>query len=101
MISFETFLLLLDLSEDSGVKTKPHDEPKSGGFPVIPPIGETYMVQNWTSVSAVYSSISSVLPDYDDGPQEHRENKPRDAEYSEDTDCDDSSLPEDSPEVYF
>ncbi|XP_008324263.1 tyrosine-protein phosphatase non-receptor type 13 isoform X2 [Cynoglossus semilaevis] len=63
-----------DLSEDSGVKTKPHDEPKSGGFPVIPPI------------------------DYDDGPQEHREDKPRDAEYSEDTDCDDSSLPEDSPE---
>ncbi|XP_058472827.1 tyrosine-protein phosphatase non-receptor type 13 isoform X1 [Solea solea] len=66
-----------DLSEDSGVKTKlctPHDELKSGSFPPIPPI------------------------DYDDGPLEQRGETEKDEEFSEDTDCDGSSLPEDSPE---
>ncbi|KAM9734915.1 tyrosine-protein phosphatase non-receptor type 13 isoform 2-T2 [Menidia menidia] len=61
-----------DLSEDSGVKTRlctPLDDRKSGGVPSIPPI------------------------DYEDGPEELR----RDEELSEDTDCDGSSLPEDSP----
>nr|XP_019937658.1 PREDICTED: tyrosine-protein phosphatase non-receptor type 13 isoform X3 [Paralichthys olivaceus] len=65
-----------DLSEDSGVKTKlcsPHDEMKSGGFPPIPPI------------------------DYEDGPEQRREAE-HSADFSEDTDCDGSSLPEDSPE---
>ncbi|CAG5867744.1 unnamed protein product [Menidia menidia] len=61
-----------DLSEDSGVKTRlctPLDDRKSGGVPSIPPI------------------------DYEDGPEDLR----RDGELSEDTDCDGSSLPEDSP----
>ncbi|XP_035040325.2 tyrosine-protein phosphatase non-receptor type 13 isoform X2 [Hippoglossus stenolepis] len=65
-----------DLSEDSGVKTKlcsPHDETKSGGFPPIPPI------------------------DYEDDPEQRREAE-HSADFSEDTDCDGSSLPEDSPE---
>ncbi|KAM6975314.1 tyrosine-protein phosphatase non-receptor type 13 isoform 1-T1 [Tautogolabrus adspersus] len=63
-----------DLSEDSGVKTKlfaPKSELKSGSFPPIPPI------------------------DYED--EEKRETE-HSAELSEDTDCDGSSLPEDSPE---
>ncbi|KAM9841573.1 tyrosine-protein phosphatase non-receptor type 13 [Aulostomus maculatus] len=66
-----------DVSEDSGVKTKlgsPHDELKSGSFPPIPPI------------------------DYDDGPLEQVRNAEHSGELSEDTDCDGSSLPEDSPE---
>ncbi|XP_050928891.1 LOW QUALITY PROTEIN: tyrosine-protein phosphatase non-receptor type 13 [Lates calcarifer] len=66
-----------DLSEDSGVKTKlstPHDELKSGSFPPIPPI------------------------DYDDGPLEQKRETEHSAEFSEDTDCDGSSLPDDSPE---
>ncbi|TKS84339.1 Tyrosine-protein phosphatase non-receptor type 13 [Collichthys lucidus] len=66
-----------DLSEDSGAKTKLstlHDELKSGGFPEIPPI------------------------DYDDGPLEQKRETEHSAELSEDTDCDGSSLPEDSPE---
>lgn len=40
-------LLLTDLSEDSGVKTKlcpPHNEPKAG-VPTIPPIGTGSTVQ--------------------------------------------------------
>ncbi|XP_069026225.1 tyrosine-protein phosphatase non-receptor type 13 isoform X2 [Embiotoca jacksoni] len=66
-----------DLSEDSGVKTKlciPHDELKSGSLPPIPPT------------------------DYEDGPLKHKKETEQSAELSEDTDCDGSSLPEDSPE---
>ncbi|XP_059213928.1 tyrosine-protein phosphatase non-receptor type 13 [Centropristis striata] len=66
-----------DLSEDSGVKTKQftlRDELKSGGFPPIPPI------------------------DYEDDPLEQKRETEHSAELSEDTDCDGSSLPEDSPE---
>uniref|UniRef100_A0A8D3A1S3 Tyrosine-protein phosphatase non-receptor type 13 n=1 Tax=Scophthalmus maximus TaxID=52904 RepID=A0A8D3A1S3_SCOMX len=66
-----------DLSEDSGVKTKlctPHDQLKSGGFPAIPPI------------------------DYEDDPLDQRRETEHSADFSEDTDCDGSSLPEDSPE---
>uniref|UniRef100_A0A3B5B3N0 Tyrosine-protein phosphatase non-receptor type 13 n=1 Tax=Stegastes partitus TaxID=144197 RepID=A0A3B5B3N0_9TELE len=66
-----------DLSEDSGVKTKlctPHDELKSGRGPAIPPI------------------------DYEDGRLEQKRDTEQSAELSEDTDCDGSSLPEDSPE---
>uniref|UniRef100_A0A3P8TL35 Tyrosine-protein phosphatase non-receptor type 13 n=1 Tax=Amphiprion percula TaxID=161767 RepID=A0A3P8TL35_AMPPE len=66
-----------DLSEDSGVKTKlctPHEELKSGNFPPIPPI------------------------DYEDGRLEQKRETEQSAELSEDTDCDGSSLPEDSPE---
>ncbi|KAM7368864.1 hypothetical protein PAMP_013169 [Pampus punctatissimus] len=66
-----------DLSEDSGVKTKlcsPHDDLKSGGFPQLPQI------------------------DYEDGPVEQQRQTDQSAELSEDTDCDGSSLPEDSPE---
>uniref|UniRef100_UPI0037E90D58 tyrosine-protein phosphatase non-receptor type 13 n=1 Tax=Semicossyphus pulcher TaxID=241346 RepID=UPI0037E90D58 len=66
-----------DLSEDSGVKTKllaSQDERKSGGFPLIPPI------------------------DYEDDPDERKGETEHSAELSEDTDCDGSSLPEDSPE---
>ncbi|XP_070780338.1 tyrosine-protein phosphatase non-receptor type 13 isoform X2 [Enoplosus armatus] len=66
-----------DLSEDSGAKTKLrtlHDELKYGGFPLIPPI------------------------DYEDGPLEQKRETEHSAELSEDTDCDGSSLPEDSPE---
>ncbi|XP_030291988.1 tyrosine-protein phosphatase non-receptor type 13 isoform X2 [Sparus aurata] len=63
-----------DMSEDSGVKTKLralHDELKSGNYPSLPPA------------------------DYEeDGPRETEHS----AELSEDTDCDGSSLPEDSPE---
>ncbi|XP_041815653.1 tyrosine-protein phosphatase non-receptor type 13 isoform X2 [Chelmon rostratus] len=66
-----------DLSEDSRVKSKLrtlHDELKSGSFPPIPPI------------------------DYEDGPLEKKREMEHSAELSEDTDCDGSSLPEDSPE---
>ncbi|XP_028273173.1 tyrosine-protein phosphatase non-receptor type 13 isoform X3 [Parambassis ranga] len=66
-----------DLSDDSGVKSKlctPHDQLKSGSFPPIPPI------------------------DYDDDPLEEKLATEQSAELSEDTDCDGSSLPEDSPE---
>ncbi|XP_051794612.1 tyrosine-protein phosphatase non-receptor type 13 isoform X4 [Acanthochromis polyacanthus] len=66
-----------DLSEDSGVKTKlctPHDELKSGNIPPIPPI------------------------DYEDGRLEQKKETEQSADLSEDTDCDGSSLPEDSPE---
>ncbi|XP_074474220.1 tyrosine-protein phosphatase non-receptor type 13 isoform X2 [Sebastes fasciatus] len=66
-----------DLSEDSGAKTKLfslHDELKSGSCPPIPPI------------------------DYGDDPLEHKRETENSAELSEDTDCDGSSLPEDSPE---
>ncbi|KAF7670466.1 hypothetical protein LDENG_00124820 [Lucifuga dentata] len=66
-----------DLSEDSGVKMKlctPQEELKSGSFPTIPPI------------------------DYDDGSLEQKREAEQSAELSEDTDCDGSSLPEDSPE---
>ncbi|XP_070706328.1 tyrosine-protein phosphatase non-receptor type 13 isoform X2 [Pempheris klunzingeri] len=66
-----------DLSDDSGAKTKLytlHDELKSGGFPPIPPI------------------------DYEDAPVEQKRDMDPSAELSEDTDCDGSSLPEDSPE---
>ncbi|XP_029371223.1 tyrosine-protein phosphatase non-receptor type 13 isoform X2 [Echeneis naucrates] len=65
-----------DLSEDSGVKTKlrsPQNELSAGG-PTIPPI------------------------DYEDGPLEQKRETEHSAEFSEDTDCDGSSLPEDSPE---
>ncbi|KAK0146162.1 Tyrosine-protein phosphatase non-receptor type 13 [Merluccius polli] len=67
-----------DVSEDSGVKTKmatPRDGLRSGGVPpLLPPI------------------------DYDmDAAEERRESDPT-TELSEDTDCDGSSLPEDSPE---
>uniref|UniRef100_M3ZQQ9 Tyrosine-protein phosphatase non-receptor type 13 n=1 Tax=Xiphophorus maculatus TaxID=8083 RepID=M3ZQQ9_XIPMA len=60
-----------DLSEDSGVTTKLRMlvEQKSTNILAIPPI------------------------DYDDGPLEEK----KDTELSEDTDCDGSSLPEDSP----
>ncbi|KAK5852166.1 hypothetical protein PBY51_023658 [Eleginops maclovinus] len=66
-----------DLSEDSGAKTKMftlNDELKSRGFPSIPPI------------------------DYEDEPLEQKRQTDHSAELSEDTDCDGSSLPEDSPE---
>ncbi|KAG7241129.1 hypothetical protein INR49_025872 [Caranx melampygus] len=66
-----------DLSEDSGVKTKLcplHNEPKAG-VPPIPPI------------------------DYEDGSHEQKRETEHSAEFSEDTDCDGSSLPEDSPEL--
>ncbi|XP_041825930.1 tyrosine-protein phosphatase non-receptor type 13 isoform X2 [Melanotaenia boesemani] len=65
-----------DVSEDSGVKSKlctPHDELKSSSIPSIPPI------------------------DYEDGPQELKNETEQTAELSEDTDCDEWSLPEDSP----
>ncbi|KAM4634950.1 tyrosine-protein phosphatase non-receptor type 13 isoform 3-T4 [Polymixia lowei] len=66
-----------DVSEDSGVKTKmctPHDGLKSGSLPVIPPI------------------------DYEAGSPEQRRETEQSTQLSEDTDCDGSSLPEDSPE---
>ncbi|XP_041666705.1 tyrosine-protein phosphatase non-receptor type 13 isoform X2 [Cheilinus undulatus] len=66
-----------DLSEDSGVKTKllaSKDERKTSSFPTIPPI------------------------DYEDDPLEEKRVMEHSAELSEDTDCDGSSLPEDSPE---
>uniref|UniRef100_A0A7N8XY51 Tyrosine-protein phosphatase non-receptor type 13 n=1 Tax=Mastacembelus armatus TaxID=205130 RepID=A0A7N8XY51_9TELE len=66
-----------DLSEDSGVKAKLltlHNELKSGSLPPIPP------------------------PDYDDSPLEKKREMEQSADFSEDTDCDGSSLPEDSPE---
>ncbi|KAM8827703.1 tyrosine-protein phosphatase non-receptor type 13 isoform 2-T2 [Spinachia spinachia] len=64
-------------SEQSGAKTEPftlHDVLKAGGCPPIPPI------------------------DYEDDPLGHKREAGLSAELSEDTDCDGSSLPEDSPE---
>ncbi|XP_034565082.1 tyrosine-protein phosphatase non-receptor type 13 isoform X2 [Notolabrus celidotus] len=66
-----------DLSDDSGANTTliaPGSERKSISFPPIPPI------------------------DYEDDPLEHKRVSERSAELSEDTDCDGSSLPDDSPE---
>ncbi|XP_034402863.1 tyrosine-protein phosphatase non-receptor type 13 isoform X4 [Cyclopterus lumpus] len=66
-----------DLSEDSGAKTQPfplRNELKRVGCPAIPPI------------------------DYEDDPLGHKRETEHSAELSEDTDCDGSSLPEDSPE---
>ncbi|KAM3873959.1 tyrosine-protein phosphatase non-receptor type 13 [Diretmus argenteus] len=66
-----------DVSEDSGVKTKlctPHDELRSGRLPSLPPI------------------------DYEVGSIEQNPETEQNTELSEDTDCDGSSLPEDSPE---
>ncbi|XP_038130998.1 tyrosine-protein phosphatase non-receptor type 13 isoform X2 [Cyprinodon tularosa] len=64
-----------DLSDDSGVTTKPQmsAEQKSINVPGLPPI------------------------DYDDGPPVDKTEPEHSAEHSEDTDCDGSSLPEDSP----
>ncbi|KAM4720013.1 tyrosine-protein phosphatase non-receptor type 13 isoform 2-T3 [Anableps anableps] len=64
-----------DLSEDSGVTTKLRmpAEQQSTNIPTIPPI------------------------DYNDCPLEEKKLAERSAELSEDTDCDGSSLPEDSP----
>ncbi|KAM9306684.1 tyrosine-protein phosphatase non-receptor type 13 isoform 2-T2 [Pholidichthys leucotaenia] len=65
-----------DVSNDRGKKTKLHsllDELKSGSVPPVPPT------------------------DYDRAPEQ--EKTERSAELSEDTDCDGSSLPEDSPET--
>ena len=42
--------------------------------------------------------MSPCFTDYDDGPLEQKDTE-NSAELSEDTDCDGSSLPEDSPEV--
>ncbi|KAL0965911.1 hypothetical protein UPYG_G00287730 [Umbra pygmaea] len=70
-----------DNCEDSGEKTKrqsSHDDNESTSLPYIPPI------------------------DYNAGPMEQRTRKDGEKEYtelSEDTDCDGSSLPEDSPET--
>ncbi len=43
--------------------------------------------------------MCSCFTDYEDGPLEQRRETENSAELSEDTDCDGSSLPEDSPEV--
>ncbi|KAJ3605309.1 hypothetical protein NHX12_027358 [Muraenolepis orangiensis] len=66
-----------DVSEDSGVKTKmgtPRSDLRPGNIPPLPPI------------------------DYDVDGAEDRRGSEQTAELSEDTDCDGSSLPEDSPE---
>ncbi|TNN53356.1 hypothetical protein EYF80_036423 [Liparis tanakae] len=72
-----SFWLLSDVSEDSGAKSPfpLRNELKPGGRPVIPPI------------------------DYEEDPLGHDGETQHSAELSEDTDCDGSSLPEDSPEV--
>uniref|UniRef100_A0A665WTZ5 Protein tyrosine phosphatase non-receptor type 13 n=1 Tax=Echeneis naucrates TaxID=173247 RepID=A0A665WTZ5_ECHNA len=41
------------------------------------------------------------LTDYEDGPLEQKRETEHSAEFSEDTDCDGSSLPEDSPELFY
>ncbi|XP_051536746.1 tyrosine-protein phosphatase non-receptor type 13-like isoform X3 [Myxocyprinus asiaticus] len=67
-----------DVSEDSGVKTKlqtPSEQSKSNNPPPLPPI------------------------DYDTGSLEKLKETEGSVNLSEDTDCDDSSLPEDSPET--
>ncbi|XP_030005570.1 tyrosine-protein phosphatase non-receptor type 13 isoform X2 [Sphaeramia orbicularis] len=66
-----------DLSDERGVSTQlcaPHTEMKPSSYPPIPPI------------------------DYDDGSLEQKRETEQSTELSEDTDCDGSSLPEDSPE---
>ncbi|XP_056288905.1 tyrosine-protein phosphatase non-receptor type 13-like [Pseudoliparis swirei] len=65
-----------DVSEDSGAKTlfPLRNELKPGSCPVLPPI------------------------DYEEDPLGHKRETQHSAELSEDTDCDGSSLPEDSPE---
>lgn len=65
-----------DLNDEYGVNTKlsaPLNESKSSGYPLIPPI------------------------DYDDGSHGHNKEMEQSTELSEDTDCDGSSLPDDSP----
>ncbi|KAK7131478.1 hypothetical protein R3I94_016564 [Phoxinus phoxinus] len=67
-----------DVSEDSGVKTKlqtPSEQRKSSNLPPLPPI------------------------DYDTGSLEKGKGTEGSGDLSEDTDCDGSSLPEDSPET--
>ncbi|XP_051533072.1 tyrosine-protein phosphatase non-receptor type 13 isoform X2 [Myxocyprinus asiaticus] len=67
-----------EVSEDSGVKTKlqtPSEQSKSNNPPPLPPI------------------------DYDTGSLEKRKETEGSVNLSEDTDCDGSSLPEDSPET--
>ncbi|XP_051959846.1 tyrosine-protein phosphatase non-receptor type 13 isoform X2 [Xyrauchen texanus] len=67
-----------EVSEDSGVKTKlqtPSEQSKSINPPPLPPI------------------------DYDTGSLEKLKEKEGSVDLSEDTDCDGSSLPEDSPET--
>ncbi|XDV38358.1 hypothetical protein PO909_007793 [Leuciscus waleckii] len=67
-----------DVSEDSGVKTKlqtPSEQSKSISSPPLPPI------------------------DYDTGSLEKGKGTEGSGDLSEDTDCDGSSLPEDSPET--
>ncbi|TRY98648.1 hypothetical protein DNTS_005895 [Danionella cerebrum] len=67
-----------DVSEDSEVKTKhtPSEQSKNGSPPPLPPI------------------------DYERGSLEKTKTADGTAELSEDTDCDGSSLPEDSPETF-
>ncbi|XP_051955635.1 tyrosine-protein phosphatase non-receptor type 13-like isoform X5 [Xyrauchen texanus] len=68
-----------DVSEDSGVKTKlqtPSEQSKSNNPPTLPPI------------------------DYDTGSLGKLKETEGSVDLSEDTDCDGSSLPEDSPETY-
>ncbi|XP_055009730.1 tyrosine-protein phosphatase non-receptor type 13 isoform X3 [Boleophthalmus pectinirostris] len=66
-----------DLSAEYGMKSKPSPPPldgsKSSGYPELPPI------------------------DYDDGSLDQNKEMDQSTELSEDTDCDGSSLPEDSP----
>ncbi|XP_072310859.1 tyrosine-protein phosphatase non-receptor type 13 [Eucyclogobius newberryi] len=67
-----------DFSDEYGMKRKPSslDGSKSSGYPEIPPI------------------------DYDDGSLDRKKEMDQSSERSEDTDCDGSSLPEDSPKNY-
>lgn len=110
-------MLLLDLSEDSGVRTKL----KSGSVPPIPPIGRIpqYRLENLLQINNIECHVilnhicesnnesvnfinSTKIPcftDYEEGPLQRKRETEHSAEFSEDTDCDGSSLPEDSPEV--
>lgn len=110
-----------DVSEDSGVRTKVHSpadgqKPSSEKSPpVIPPIGtlgsvflldELHIMEPKPTLQIVLVLLLSKLcfcvcvyccTDYDMGSKENRTEG--NADLSEDTDCDGSSLPEDSPEV--
>ncbi|XP_055087486.1 tyrosine-protein phosphatase non-receptor type 13 isoform X4 [Periophthalmus magnuspinnatus] len=68
-----------DLSEEYDMKSKlspPLDGPRPSDYPELPPI------------------------DYDDGSLDQKKEMDQSTELSEDTDCDGSSLPEDSPKNY-
>lgn len=57
------------------------------------------IIMNAVKTKQLNLFIVNRVTDYEDGPLEQQRETEQSAELSEDTDCDGSSLPEDSPEV--